>query len=161
MAWAASALLSPDGRRILLCAAVVVIACALATEPLAAQEVRIRRELESRRTEFERAISDNDTAAVARLYTPDALLFPPGAESIRGRDAIKVFFDRPRDYEIGHDISELQIRGDTVLEFGRWTRRLKQGSAVTGGGWYFWLWQRQQDGSWLIDREIWSSTPAP
>ena len=153
----------PVLRRALL-AAVTVFICAITTDPSAAQESaepRVRHELDLRRAEFERAISDNDPTAMARLYTPTALLFPPGAESVRGREAIQAFFDRPRDYEIAHDISDLEVRGDMVLEFGRWTQHTRQGGAVVRGGWYFWLWRRQPDGSWLVDHDIWSSIAAP
>ena len=152
----------PVLRRALL-AAIIVFIGALTTDPSAAQEsveARVRHELDLRRAEFERAISDNDPAAMARLYAPTALLFPPGAESVRGREAIQAFFVRPRDYEIAHYILDLEVRGDMVLEFGRWTQHARQGGAVMSGGWYFWLWRRQPDGSWLVDRDLWSSTPA-
>ena len=153
----------PALRRALL-AAVMVLSFALTADPCAAQEsaeARVRHELDLRRAAFERAISDNDPAAMAHLYAPNALLFPPGAESVRGREAIQAFFDRPRDYQIAHDISDLEVRGEMVLEFGRWTLHPKQGGTVTRGGWYFWLWRRQPDGSWLVERDLWSSTPAP
>ena len=143
-------------------AAVMVFICALTAGPCAAQEsteARVRHELDLRRAAFERAISDNDPAAMARLYAPHALLFPPGAESVRGREAIQTFFDRPRDYQIAHNISDLEVRGEMVHEFGRWTQYTRQGGAVTRGGWYFWLWRRQPDGSWLVERDLWSSTP--
>ena len=152
-----------DPRRALL-VAIVVFSCALATDPSVAQdsaEAHVRHELDLRRAAFERAISDNDPAAMARLYAPDALLFPPGAESVSGREAIQAFLARPRDYEIAHDILDLQVRGEMVLEFGRWTQHTKQDRAAVRGGWYFWLWRRQSDGSWLVDRDLWSSAPAP
>ena len=153
----------PVLRRTLL-AAVLVFICALTADPSAAQEsaeARVRHELDLRRAAFERAISDNDPAAMARLYAPNALLFPPGAESVRGREAIQAFFVRPRDYEITHDVSDLEVRGEMVHEFGRWTQHARQGGAVMSGGWYFWQWRRQPDGSWLVERDLWSSTPAP
>jgi ketosteroid isomerase-like protein len=147
------------------CVAVIAtVTCALTVQPAKAQQddgAQVRQALDLRRSEFELATSDNDAAAMSRLYTPNALLFPPGADTVRGRDAIQGYFDHPRDYEIQHDVVELEGRGETVYEIGRWTQTTKEGGEVIGGGWYFWVWRRQRDGSWLVDRDLWSSTPVP
>lgn len=119
----------------------------------------VRRAVDAQRAAFERAIGANDAAAIAAVYAPNALLFPPAGDTIRGRAAIRRAFDRVRDYTIRHDVVELEMREGAVYEIGRWTQVGKQDGAVKGGGWYFWVWRRQADRSWAIDREVWSSRP--
>jgi ketosteroid isomerase-like protein len=119
----------------------------------------VRRALDAQRAAFERAIAANDAAAMAATYAPHALLFPPSGDTIRGREAVRRAFDRTRDYTIRHDVVELEVRTGTAYEIGRWTQIGKRDGAVKGGGWYFWVWRRQPNGAWLIDRELWSSQP--
>jgi ketosteroid isomerase-like protein len=119
----------------------------------------VRRALDAQRAAFEHAIALNDAAAMAATYAPGALLFPPSGDTIRGREAVRRAFDRTRDYTIRHEVVELEVRTGTAYEIGRWTQIGKRDGVVKGGGWYFWVWRRQPDGSWLIDREIWNSQP--
>jgi ketosteroid isomerase-like protein len=49
----------------------------------------VRSRIEETNAEFGAAASRGDTAAVADLYTDDAILLPPNAEMFRGKQAIK------------------------------------------------------------------------
>jgi Tol biopolymer transport system component len=115
------------------------------------------REIDLRRAAYERAAGSGDLDGVVQSYTPDAVLLPPGAEPIRGPAAIRTSFQSVDRYRLTHDIYELDVRGDRAYEIGRWARRGLDG-VVQRGGWYSWVWRRMSDGSWAIDRDVWSRT---
>ena len=58
-----------------------------------------------------------------------------------------------------YEVIELDVRGDRAYEIGRWMLRGLDGVAQRGG-WYSWVWRRQPDGIWAIDRDVWSRTCA-
>ena len=150
-------------KRLLACAWLQLIVAALLPQIAAAQiDAASRTAVDRTRAAFEQAIRANDAAAMAAAYAPDAWLFPPAADSVRGTAAILRFFDRPRDYEVRHDVIELTAHGTSAFEIGRWTQVRKADGVPIGGGWYFWEWRRQPDGRWLVHRDVWSSglTPA-
>jgi ketosteroid isomerase-like protein len=154
-----------DGRTRFVGAAVWIplLVAALVPRSAAGQiDAATRTAIDRARTAFEQAIAVNDPSAMAAGYTSDARLFPPAADSVRGTAAIRRFFDRPRDYEVRHDVIELTQHGASVFEIGRWTQVRKTDGVTLGGGWYFWEWRRQPDGRWLVHRDVWSSglTPA-
>src|SRR5262249_34794360 len=55
--------------------------------------IAIRRGIDETSRRFEHAFNLGDAAGAARLlYTRDALILPPGAEMVRGRDRIAEFW---------------------------------------------------------------------
>jgi uncharacterized protein (TIGR02246 family) len=156
---------SPDGR--LVAATRIRNRKAILRRPLegagsdTARE-RALREIDAARRRFEAAIRSNDAAAMTDVYAPDAFYFPPRGDPVRGREAIRRALERPtRDYEIAHDVLEVDVRGDIAYEIGHWTRRNRSGGAATGGGGYLWIWRRQPGGRWSIWREVWNDGPPP
>ena len=94
----------------------------------------VRSKIEETNAEFGAAISRGDTAATAALYTDDAVVLPPNAETVRGRQAIKGLFDGMIQ-QIG--IPQLTLRtiqvdeiGDTANEVGEYTLKFQP----AGGG---------------------------
>jgi ketosteroid isomerase-like protein len=43
---------------------------------------------------FAQAFNKGDAAAVAAMYTPDAVVLPPGSEMVKGRSAIQAFWKK-------------------------------------------------------------------
>jgi ketosteroid isomerase-like protein len=117
------------------------------------------RAIDLRRAAYERAAGSGDFEGVVQSYTPDAMLLPPGREPVRGSAAIRAFQSADR-YRLAHDIFELDIRGDRAYEIGKWTRRGIDG-VVQVRGWYYWVWRRQRDGIWAIERDLWSRSCGP
>jgi ketosteroid isomerase-like protein len=116
------------------------------------------RAIDLQRAAYERASGSGDRDGVVRSYTPDAVLFPPaGSEPIRGSAAIRASLQSPDRFRLTHDVIELDVRGDRAYEIGRWMLRGLDGAAQRGG-WYSWVWRRQPDGRWAIDRDVWSRT---
>jgi Tol biopolymer transport system component/ketosteroid isomerase-like protein len=118
------------------------------------------RAIDLRRAAYEHAAGSGDLDGVVQSYTPDAILFPAGgSDPVRGSAAIRASFESPDRYRLTHDVIELDVRGDTAYEIGKWMLRGLNGVAQRGG-WYSWVWRRESDGTWRIDRDLWSRTCA-
>jgi len=105
---------------------------------------------------FSRAYVAGDSAAVAELYTEDALLMPPGRD-VRGRAAIARFFSTPPDRRpAAHwmESSEVSFHGDVAIDVGRWSLQSEEDAEVVSER-YLLVWLRQADGSWRIAYDAW------
>lgn len=115
--------------------------------------------------QFEAAYASGDGAAVAALYTPDAVVLPPGMARIDGRAGIaemwQGFIDAGvRDLDL--ETVELEVHGQTASELGTFTLTAPdgEGGRVEAGGKYVVLWRRGEDGVWRLDWDIWNENPA-
>src|SRR3954462_11462034 len=66
-----------------------------------------QRQISRVMTEYQAAYHRNDAAAMAELYAPNGLLLPPGRELIRGREAIRKFWEQ--GMEAGFQMQTLQV----------------------------------------------------
>lgn len=118
----------------------------------------IRSEIEEADRRFGEAIARGDAEGAAReVYTEDAIILPPGADIVRGRDEIVAFWrDAARDLNLERaDLSTVELRqaGDFVHQIGR-------AFLVLGGqevqGKYTMLWKRE-DGRWKWHVDCWNT----
>jgi uncharacterized protein (TIGR02246 family) len=129
----------------------------------------VRSRIEETNAEFSAAASRGDTTAIAALYTDDAVVLPPNAETVRGRQAIKGLFDGMIQ-QMG--VPQLTLRtmqvdeiGDMANEIGEYTLKFQPagGEPVTDIGKYVVIWKRQGD-DWKLHIDIWNTNsplPAP
>jgi ketosteroid isomerase-like protein len=99
----------------------------------------------------------NDWAAVTRLYTESAIRMLPKGPTIHGREAIlQEFESRPsRMIEYDQRIEEIKGLGDLALVRGVFSYVVEvKGDTLRGSGKYLAVYQRQADGGWLIDTDI-------
>lgn len=124
----------------------------------AAVDEDIRSEIEQADRRFGEAIARGDAEGAAReVYSEDAVILPPGADIVRGRDNIVSFWrDAARDMSLEKvELStvELQQAGDFVHQVGR-------ALLVAGGqeirGKYTVLWKRE-DGRWKWHIDCWNT----
>ncbi|MFO1435929.1 MAG: DUF4440 domain-containing protein [Gammaproteobacteria bacterium] len=108
--------------------------------------------------------SAGDANMVAGAYTGDALLVPPAAEPVSGRDAIKNYWtDRMADgQKIYVRVESANVRGNSLIESGVWSVMVTNvyGQSAYGGGDFTRIFDKQQDGSWKIRLETWTPTAA-
>ena len=102
-----------------------------------------------------------NVAGVAELYTEDAVLMPPGAARLDGRNAIQQYWQGLLDAGVG-DISlatqEVEGAGDSVVEVGLISATAPgDGDArVSLTGKYIVIYRRDGGGNWRLHRDIWN-----
>jgi ketosteroid isomerase-like protein len=103
---------------------------------------------------------DNAETFVKYTYSEDAILFPPNAKSITGREAIIVFYQNyPPMTDFNQEIKEMEVLGDYAYLCLNWSIPVKQTglNSYIDTGIIFCIMRKQNDGNWKIWREIWNS----
>jgi len=112
------------------------------------------------RSRFQTAYNAGDAAAVAALYTDDAVSLPDHHAAIQGKVAIQQYFQEVfAQYTTNITLMspDLEITGDVAHEYGTYTMTLTPkagGNATTGNGKYLVVLKRQADGSWKLHHDM-------
>ena len=138
----------------------------MAASVIAPAAAAVEREIERTNAQFVAALSRGDAAAVALLYTANAVALPPNMPLMRGRQAIQELWGGLCN--IGRVTATLtsvdvKILGDAAREIGAFTLWIEppSGAPVQDAGKYVVLWERE-DGAWKLAVDIWNSDlPAP
>jgi len=122
----------------------------------------MREAIDETNRRFVEAFSHGDMEGVASVYSEDAVLLPPDAAMVRGRTAIKDFWQGVREMgvkEAALETVEVQHEGTTAYEIGAYTLNIQTPGAEqsTQRGKYVVVWKRQNDGSWNWAIDIWNS----
>jgi ketosteroid isomerase-like protein len=113
---------------------------------------------------------DNAETFVKFTYSEDAIIFPPNAKSITGREAIIIFYQNyPPMTDFNQEIKEMEVLGDFAYLRLKWSIPVTQTgiNPYIDSGVIFCIMRKQNDGNWKIWREIWNSdisapsTPTP
>ncbi len=108
---------------------------------------------------FEAAFTRQDSAAIAKLYTDDALLLPPSAAEMQGIPAIGQFWQGAMQMGVAQarlTTFEAESYGDTAVEIGHFVLSAATGDTLDHGK-YLVVW-KQQNGQWFLHRDIWNSS---
>jgi uncharacterized protein (TIGR02246 family) len=109
---------------------------------------------------FVKAFLAGDMAGLAALYTEDAVLLPPNAPKTEGREAIQKYFATFPPLET-FTLTEEEIGGMGGLAYtvGVYTFSFKgeDGELVKDTGKFLDIKQKQEDGSWLLYRDMFNS----
>jgi uncharacterized protein (TIGR02246 family) len=114
------------------------------------------------------ALNAGDVDAWVACFSADAVQMPPNFPANVGTDRIRGWSGGMLgafqvDFSLSPD--EVEASGeDWVFECGTYTITLTPkagGGAIVDVGKYITLYQRQQDGSWLMARDIWNSNNPP
>jgi len=127
-----------------------------------AEAESIRQEIEERNREFVAAFNRGDAAGVAANYTEDALVLPPGAPMVRGRQAIEQFWQSIMGMgvcEVDLRTQEVEASGDLAYEIGAATLKIQSesGPPTTDTVKYVVVWKRRASGPWQLAADIWNS----
>jgi uncharacterized protein (TIGR02246 family) len=126
---------------------------------MAAQTSDIRKANDA----FEQTFRRGDAAGMAELYTEDGMLLPTGCEFIKGKKAIRDFWQGAMDMgvkEVKLDSVEIESQGEAVIELGRYKLISGAGGEVMDQGKYIVIWKQEQ-GRWKLHRDIWNSNEPP
>ena len=115
---------------------------------------------------FSEAFARGDFETLASMYTEDAIAFPPDAEMVKGRPAIKAFWKGIHDSGVKGaklTVMDVQSSGDLAAEVGTAVLTIKPPNQpeATQSAKYVVVWKRQKDGTWKLHRDIWNSVSAP
>jgi uncharacterized protein (TIGR02246 family) len=109
------------------------------------------------------AVRRRDPVAFANLYSEDGILYPPDGSVHRGRAQIESAFaamlvagfsdQTVREVELVVDDRVAVEEGVAVAEF------TLDGLTTSGRAHYIVIHQRQDDGTWLMWRDIWTAIP--
>jgi uncharacterized protein (TIGR02246 family) len=113
------------------------------------------------------AIIAGDTERYLTLITDDAVLMPPNGPAVSGRNAIgswnRAMSSQVRIQDYASRDEEIVVAGDWAFRRAtvNWTLTPTAGGLpVRDVGKFIIIYRRQQDGSWKVARDIWSSNTA-
>jgi uncharacterized protein (TIGR02246 family) len=142
--------------------ALAVVALALVLPlPLMAQGGDLRAEITRHDRAWEKAYNAGDAAALTALYTKDAKVMAPGAETASGSSAIQAFFaaDVKGGAKNALTLEDVVGFGDYALETGKYVATSAEGKHLDHGK--FMTLYKKADGGWKIYRDTWNSSMPP
>ena len=110
---------------------------------------------------YMQAVRSEDLAALAALYTEDAVWMPPNQPMVRGREAIQTWNEEsPPMIEFNLIAIEIDGCGDFAYVLGTYSSTIALEGApepIQDTGKYIEIRRKQEDGSWLIAVDIFNS----
>ncbi len=109
---------------------------------------------------FWNAHESGDADALAVLVTDSAVLFAPGMEEVRGRDALRDAAQQMFAMMTIGDFTiieqELEVRGSSAYELATYSETIQigDGDATPVRGRYLLVWRKEADGAWRVDRNL-------
>jgi uncharacterized protein (TIGR02246 family) len=132
----------------------VVGACLFTTGALA-QSVP---EMQKMADEFAAAFNKGDIATVANQYKDDAVVFPPGGDMVKGKQAIQSFWtEAAKGIQIANfKVTDVRSLGpDAAREQGYAFIKTKGDKPQEMVGKYVVIWEKV-GGKWKLDSDIWN-----
>ena len=133
----------------------------LGSTTVAAEEVR--QAVESGNAKWMAAFNQGDAAAVAALYTDNAILMPPNSGMVEGRQGVQDFWQGAIQSGLkGAALTtvSVQVSGETAYEIGKFSLSVyaedKEPQAISGK--YVVVWKKASDGMWKLHVDIWNSS---
>jgi uncharacterized protein (TIGR02246 family) len=118
---------------------------------------------------FVAALNAGDLEAIARTYDDDALLLPPAALPVRGREAIRGYWGGllgTYDVHLTFGVDRFEIRDDRAFVVGHYRIETRPRSAEVPAlapedGKFLEVLKRQRDGSWSYLVDMFSPNAPP
>lgn len=132
-------------RLLLLATALFLASCA--TDDSGMVNVTTPSAVEAASRRYVENFKTHDLDEIASSFTVDGELLEPGMETVRGRDAIRAFFQKvlTGGLSITMDTSSLETYGRNAYQWGTYRDR-------DGSGRYVAAWRQDDDGRWRIAR---------
>jgi ketosteroid isomerase-like protein len=119
---------------------------------------QVRQSVQSGNQKFSAAAARRDCAAMAALYTEEAMVLPPDGPAVIGRKAIEDFWwAAVNSLDVtGITLStlELEVHGDAAFEVGEADLKTNSGLVKVK---YLVVWVKGDDEQWRLHRDIWNS----
>jgi ketosteroid isomerase-like protein len=138
-----------------------ICGCGPNAAPLTAAD---RAGIEATTQAFTTAARAKDWAAVGATYTTDAVLMPPNAPSVTGREAIIKFLGTLPPLT-SFSLTNVEVEGEGGIAYVRGTYQLTMAmegqNPMEETGKFLEIRRKQPDASWLIYRDMFSSDAPP
>ncbi len=134
----------------------LVAAFCLAAVPGFAQD---KSAIEKLNDTFSQASNKGDFATLSGMYTQDATLMPPQADTVRGRDAIQTFWKAAGEQVGDIKLTTVDVKPlgtDAAREIGTFTLKTRGQQQQEVVGKYVVIWQKE-DGDWKLATDIWNT----
>jgi ketosteroid isomerase-like protein len=134
-----------------------------ATLSLAATAAAKEGPLDNMSQAFEDAIRKGDVVAASNMYADEGQILPPNVAAISGRGAIAAYYKTMTDngFSLKLTPTDTWMDGKLASRTGTYVVVDKTGAEIERGKWLE-VWKQQDDGRWLMVRDIWnSSDPLP
>jgi uncharacterized protein (TIGR02246 family) len=108
---------------------------------------------------FAQAFNKGDAAAVAALYTPDAVVLPPGSQMAKGRSAIQAFWKKSAEQIGDIKLTTLDVKPlgkNAAREIGTFTLKTKATPPQDVAGKYVVVWHKAGR-EWKLGTDIWNA----
>ena len=119
-----------------------------------------REKIDELNRNFAELMLERDMAGLARLYTADAVLMPPNHPNVSGQAAIQEYFGTfPKVIRLSATNHQIDGRGDIAYVRGSYEMTLESegGESIDDRGKYLEIRSRQDDGSWPVALDMFSS----
>jgi uncharacterized protein (TIGR02246 family) len=136
--------------------AVFTAICLCGTVPALAQD---KAAIQNLNDQFARAFNAGDIAAVAAHYTENAVVLPPGAEMVMGRNAILTFWKAASEQIGDFKLTAVDVKplgSDAAREIGTFSLRTKGSQPQEVTGKYVVVWDKV-GADWKIATDIWNT----
>lgn len=127
----------------------------------AEQQAADKKALEAGAAAWMEAFNAKDLEAMTAYYAEDAVLLPPDAPAIFGRDAVLSTMQEMFASGLSIELEDLEIKVENALAYkaGRY-RLLSEDGTLVDRGKYIEIWTKV-DESWVLHRDIWNSSVRP
>jgi uncharacterized protein (TIGR02246 family) len=133
----------------------LLVGACLSTTGALAQSVQ---EMQKLADEWQAAFNKGDAATVANFYKDDAVVFPPGGDMVKGKQAIQSFWgETAKGIQIANlKVTDVRSLGpNAAREQGYATIKTKGDNPQEMLGKYVVIWEKV-DGKWKLDSDIWN-----
>jgi ketosteroid isomerase-like protein len=122
----------------------------------------MKAEIDKANEAFAAAFAKGDAAAIAKMYSTDARVFPPNSDAIQGADAIEKLWKGAMDMGVKSvklQATEVEAHGAVVNEVGSYSMLAADGKQLDRGK-YLVIWKREGN-AWKLHRDIWNTSIPP
>jgi uncharacterized protein (TIGR02246 family) len=151
------------GHAALGCIAMMMLAAGCNTAPPPVDTKGAEDAVRAASTAWSKAAASRDTATVGSYYADDAVVLPPNAPLVTGKDAAQKAWSAM--LIPGNSVQWTPVKvavsssGDMAYDRGTYTASMTgaDGKVMSDTGKYLCVWKKQADGSWKAIEDSWNS----
>ncbi len=132
-------------------------------QPAGSMTAKDKAAIEKAKRSWVAAFKSEDWDALVDSYAEDAVLLAPDELVISGREGIRAYYGTDEDTS-NENFQTVSMGGDSKIVYvqGEFSFTIQTGDEepVEASGKYMEIWQKQEDGNWLITHDIFNANPA-